>query len=408
MKCRHCGTELHRQFLNLGSAPPANAYLSPEQLREPETWFPLRLLVCDACWLVQTEDYARRELFFTDNYAYFSSYSTSWLEHARRYVTMAISRFGLCSTSCIAEVGSNDGYLLQYVQKASIPCYGIEPTASTARVARMKGIDIIEEFFGQRLAEELVTTGRQADLIIANNVLAHVPDINDFVSGIHRLLKTTGVVTFEFPHLMNMVHESQFDITYHEHFSYLSFTTAERILARHGLVVFDLEEIPTQGGSLRVYAQRKDTGQHVRADSVDEMLRREERVRICEPEFYAGFQAKAEKVKNDLLSLLLRAKEEGVSVAGYGAAAKGNTLLNFAGIRQDLLPCVVDKNPAKQGKFLPGSRIPIVEESWLREYRPQRILIMPWNLKDEVMEQLGYARAWGGRFITAVPEVVIL
>lgn len=407
MKCRHCGTELRLQFLNLGSAPPANAYLSPEQLQEPETWLPLRLLVCEACWLVQTEDYARRESFFTKDYAYFSSYSTSWLEHARRYVAMAISRFGLGPVSCVAEVGANDGYLLQYVQAASIPCYGIEPTAGTARAARAKGIDIIEEFFGQRLASELASAGRRADLIVANNVLAHVPDINDFVSGIQCLIKETGVVTFEFPHLMGMVEKSQFDITYHEHFSYPSLTAVTRILGHHGLTVFDVEELPTQGGSLRVYAQRTEAGRHVRTTTVDGMLRREGMAHICEPEFYAGFQAKAEKVKNDLLAFLLRAKHEGVSVAGYGAAAKGNTLLNFAGIRQDLLPYVVDRNPAKQGKFLPGTRIPIVKESWLREYQPQRILIMPWNLKDEVMEQLRYVRDWGGMFVTAVPEVLV-
>jgi hypothetical protein len=320
---------------------------------------------------------------------------------------MAISRFGLGPVSCVAEVGANDGYLLQYVVAAGIPCYGIEPTAGTARAARAKGIDIIEEFFGQRLASELASAGRQADLIVANNVLAHVPDINDFVSGIQCLIKETGVVTFEFPHLMGMVEKSQFDITYHEHFSYPSLTAVTRILGHHGLTVFDVEELPTQGGSLRVYAQRTEAGRHVRTTTVDGMLRREGMAHICEPEFYAGFQAKAEKVKNDLLAFLLRAKHEGVSVAGYGAAAKGNTLLNFAGIRQDLLPYVVDRNPAKQGKFLPGTRIPIVKESWLREYQPQRILIMPWNLKDEVMEQLRYVRDWGGMFVTAVPEVLV-
>ena len=407
MKCRHCGSELHLPFLDLGNAPPSNAYLTAEAVRSPETWFPLRILVCENCWLVQTEDYAGREALFTQDYAYFSSFSTTWLAHAQRYVDQMITRLGLNASICVVEVAANDGYLLQYVQQAGVPCYGIEPTTSTASAARGKGLDIVERFFGVELAEELVQAGRQADLMAANNVLAHVPDINDFVSGFTRLLKPQGVVTFEFPHLLRMVQQNQFDTAYHEHYSYLSLSTVQRIFADNGLTVFDAEELPTHGGSLRVFAQRSNTGTHAQTTAVAAVLQMEANAGTTTPGFYHEFQHRAEKVKDDLVMFLINAKRKRLKVGAYGAAAKGNTLLNFAGIRPDLLPYVVDKNPAKQGKDMPGSRIPIVDESHLKAHRPDLILILPWNLREEVMAQLAYVREWGGKFVTAVPALEI-
>lgn len=407
MRCRHCGAEISLQFLDLGSAPASNAYLTSEQLQAPETWWPLHLMVCESCWLVQTEDYAGREALFTDDYAYFSSYSTSWLQHARGYVDAMISRFALNPTSCVAEVAANDGYLLQYVRMAGIPCYGIEPTASTARAARVKGIEIVGEFFGRALAERLAASNRCADLMIANNVLAHVPDINDFISGFPLLLNPEGVATFEFPHLLSMVLHNQFDLVYHEHFSYLSLTTVDRMFMSHGLQVFDVEEIPTQGGSLRVYAQRHDTGRQIRSGRVEALLERESAAGMQDRKFYTDFQTKAERVKDDLLAFLLQAKEGGKSVAAYGAAAKGNTLLNFAGVRRDLLSYVADRNPAKQGRYLPGSRIPVVPTAVLQARPPDYLLILPWNIADEVKEQNRELAAGRTRFVTAVPRLEI-
>lgn len=407
MKCRHCGSELSLPFLDLGSAPPSNAYLTQAALRAPEVWFPLRLLVCESCWLVQTEDHAGREALFTEDYAYFSSFSTSWLTHAERYVQDMAARFGLGADSMVAEVAANDGYLLQYVRQAGIPCYGIEPTASTAAAARAKGIEIVERFFGVALAGELAAKGRQADLIAANNVLAHVPDINDFVAGFARLLKPQGVATFEFPHLMRMVDETQFDTAYHEHYSYLSLLAVERIFKANGLTIFDVEELPTHGGSLRILAQRSDAGSHPVSDAVAALRARESAAGMDSPAFYAGFQAKAERVKDDLFAFLIEAKRQGLKTGAYGAAAKGNTLLNFAGVRPDLLPYVVDRNPAKQDRFMPGSRIPIVAEDHLKADRPDFVLILPWNLRDEVTTQLAYVRDWGGRFVTAVPCLTV-
>lgn len=408
MKCRHCNSELRLPFLDLGNAPPSNAYLSEEGLRAPEVWFPLRLLVCDSCWLVQTEDHAGREALFTQDYAYFSSFSTTWLKHAERYVARMVERFGLDEGSRVVEVAANDGYLLQYVRQAGIPCYGIEPTAGTARAARGKGIEIVERFFGGELADELADAGLQADLMVANNVLAHVPDINDFVSGFARLLKPQGVATFEFPHLLRMVQENQFDTAYHEHYSYLSLSVVNRIFEAAGLQVFDVEELSTHGGSLRVFAQRRESGRHVVSGSVDELLAHEVAQGMGRAEFYSGFQAAAELVKNDLLRFLVEARGKGMKVGAYGAAAKGNTLLNFAGIRPDLLPYVVDRNPAKQGSFMPGSRIPIVAEARLSADQPDMVLILPWNLKAEVVSQLAYIREWGGKFVTAVPHLEVL
>ena len=407
MKCRHCESELTLPLVDLGSAPPSNAYLTKHSLRMPEKWFPLRVLVCDNCWLVQTEDFAQADELFDDDYAYFSSFSDGWLAHAERYVSDMVARFGLTEDSHVIEVAANDGYLLQYVQQKGIPCTGIEPTASTAAAARDKGIAVIERFFGVALADELVAAGQQADLTVANNVLAHVPDINDFTAGFSALLKPNGVATFEFPHLMRLIEGTQFDTIYHEHFSYLSLSAVDRIFKANGLVVFDVDELPTHGGSLRVFAQRADAGEWPHTEAVGEMLRREAERGLTSANGYADFQTKSNAVKDGFLRFLLEARRQGKKVAAYGAAAKGNTLLNYAGVRPDLLPFVVDRNPAKQGKYLPGSRIPIVDEQYLREMRPDHILILPWNLKQEVMQQLDYVHDWDAQFVTAVPELDI-
>ena len=405
MKCRHCHAELKLTFVDLGSAPPSNAYLTVEKLQNPEKWFPLRVLVCEKCWLVQTEDFAQADELFDADYAYFSAFSSSWLAHSERYVSDMAQRFSLNEQSYMVEVAANDGYLLQYVKVLGIPCTGIEPTASTAQAARAKGIDIVEEFFGVNLAKLLVADGKQADLTAANNVLAHVPDINDFVAGFTALLKPTGVATFEFPHLLNLIELNQFDTIYHEHFSYLSLTAVQHIFAANGLSVFDVQELPTHGGSLRVFAQRTDTGLQVINDQVRLLLQKEKSVGMRTAEYYTGFQGKSEKVKDDFVAFLIEAKRQGKSVAAYGAAAKGNTLMNFAGIRSDLIRFVVDKNPAKQGKYMPGSRIPIVSEERLIEERPDYVVILPWNLREEIMQQLAYAQEWCGKFVTAVPDL---
>jgi SAM-dependent methyltransferase len=408
VNCRHCHTALHLPFLDLGSAPPSNAYLTAADLHAPEQWLPLRVMVCEQCWLAQTEDFSRPDSLFAADYAYFSSFSDTWLEHARSYVQTMTERFDLGRQSLVIEIAANDGYLLQYVQEAGIPCLGIEPTASTAEAARAKGLTIIEDFFGEDLARRLAAEGRSADLMAANNVLAHVPDINDFVGGFALLLKAGGVATFEFPHLLHLITENQFDTIYHEHYSYLSLVAIETIFAGKGLQIFDVEKLPTHGGSLRVYAQRADTGRRSRTPRVDELLSEEKTAGMTAISFYAGLQKRAEQIKNDLLFFLLDARRQGLTVAGYGAAAKGNTLLNFAGVRSDLLQYVADRNPAKQGKFMPGSRIPIVDESYLQCHKPDRVLILPWNLRDEVIRQLKYIREWGGKFVTAIPRIEVL
>jgi SAM-dependent methyltransferase len=391
--------------VDLGSAPPSNAYLSTTDLRAPEKWYPLRVLVCDRCWLVQTEDYAGFEELFSAEYAYFSSYSSSWLKHAEEYVDAMVEHFTLNKDSLVVEVAANDGYLLQFVEDRGISCFGIEPTASTAAAAREKGIKIIEQFFGVSLAQELAAQEGSADLIAANNVLAHVPDINDFVSGFAHLLKPAGVATFEFPHLMRLVAGNQFDTIYHEHYSYLSLMAVDRIFTSNGLRIFDVEELATHGGSLRVYARRADADNTERSERLLGMLELEKQAGLGTIEYYQGFQPAADKVKNEFLRFLLEMKEQGLSVAAYGAAAKGNTLLNYAGIRPDLLSFVADRNPAKQGMYLPGSRIPIVDEERILTDRPDRVVILPWNLKLEIMEQLACLRDWGGKFVTAVPEL---
>jgi len=405
MKCRHCAAELERVCLDLGSAPPSNAYLSEAALRAPEVWYPLRLLVCERCWLVQTEDHAGREALFSDDYAYFSSFSSSWLAHARAYVEAMRARFALTPASLVCEVAANDGYLLRHVRDAGIPCFGVEPTTSTATAARALGLDIVERFFGVALARELAAAGRQVDLVAANNVLAHVPDINDFVGGFTALLKSDGVATFEFPHLLRLLEENQFDTVYHEHYSYLSLNAVVRVFERNGLAVFDVEELSTHGGSLRVFAQRKGSGRRATTAAVRRVLAEEVGAGLTRAAGYEGFQARIDKVKDDFVSFLIEARRAGRKVAAYGAAAKGNTLMNYAGVRPDLIAYVVDRNPAKQGRFMPGSRIPIVDEARLRADRPDDVVLLPWNLRDELMAQLDYVRDWGGRFVSAVPEL---
>jgi SAM-dependent methyltransferase len=394
-------------LIDLGSAPPSNAYLSAAGLREPEKWFPLRVLVCTVCFLVQTEDFAQAAELFDAEYAYFSGFSSTWLAHAERFVASMITRLGLDRHSQLIEVASNDGYLLQYVKAKGIPCLGIEPTASTAAAARGKGIEVIEEFFGASLGASLAARGRAADLLVANNVLAHVPDVNDFVHGFTQLLKPAGVASFEFPHLLRLIDENQFDTIYHEHFSYLSLTSVEHIFNAAGLSVFDVEELPTHGGSLRVLAQRTDAGQREATAAVGAMRAREVAAGLTGREYYADCQRRFEDLKDEFVAFLIRARAQGKRVAAYGAAAKGNTLLNFAGVRADLITLVADRNPAKQGKFMPGSRIPIVAEQTLREARPDYVVILPWNLRTEVTQQLAYIRSWGGSFVTAVPRLEV-
>ena len=405
MKCRHCGTPLELTLIDLGSAPPSNAYLSKDGLDKPERWYPLRVRVCESCWLVQTQDFADAHELFDGEYAYFSSFSSTWVEHARRYFATMAARLSLGASSMVVEVASNDGYLLQHAKARGIPCLGIEPTASTAAAARAKGIEVVEEFFGEVLGRRLASEGRPADLTVANNVLAHVPDINDFLRGFTAILKPAGVATFEFPHLLRLLDGLQFDTIYHEHFSYLSMLAVDRIMRAAGLEPFAVEELPTHGGSLRVLAQRADTHARGADGSVDALLARERAAGLASATPYAGFQAIAEQIRDDLVTYLIEAKRAGRMVAGYGAAAKGNTLLNFAGVRPDLLRYVVDRNPAKQGKFMPGSRIPIVGPDHLVEERPDDLLVLPWNLLDEIRaENTAVARS-GTRFVSAVPRI---
>lgn len=407
MKCRHCHSELNLFFINLGTAPPSNAYLTLSGLSMSEKHYPLRVMVCTECWLVQTEDFTHATELFSADYAYFSSFSSSWLAHAEQYVANMTARFSLTETSYVVEVAANDGYLLQYVKARNIPCLGIEPTISTANAARAKGIDVIENFFGVSLAQTLIAQGKAADLTVANNVLAHVPDINDFVAGFALLLKPAGVATFEFPHLLRLVADNQFDTIYHEHYSYLSLTAVEHIFADNGLQVFDVEELSSHGGSLRVFAQRSDVGERAVSTNVARLLTIEMDAGITTPAFYRDFQGHADKVKNDFLHFLIEAKRAGKTVAAYGAAAKGNTLLNYAGVRPDLVPYVVDRNPAKQHKFLPASHIPIVDELQLQHTKPDYVVILPWNLRTELIVQLAYIREWGGQFVTAVPVLSV-
>ena len=408
MNCRHCSSKLNLELIDLGSSPPSNAYLSAEALLALEKAFPLRVMVCERCWLAQTLDFADAGELFSADYAYFSSFSTTWLQHAERYVADMVDRFGLDRDSHVVEIASNDGYLLQYFKARGISSMGIEPTASTACAAREKGVETLEDFFGADLGTELAARGKRADLMVANNVLAHVPDINGFLAGFANLLKPQGVATFEFPHLLRLLAETQFDTIYHEHYSYLSLMAVEKIFASNGLSVFDVEELSTHGGSLRVFAQCSATGCRPVSDRVAGVLKLETNAGLSTVEGYQGLQSRAERIKDDFLRFLIDAKRQGKRVAAYGAAAKGNTLLNFSGIRRDLMACEADRNPAKQGKFLPGSRIPIVSEEILYRGKPDYVVILPWNLKSEVMNQLRRAGLDEVQFVTAVPHLEIV
>lgn len=395
-------------MIDLGTAPPSNAYLAASDLSGPESWFPLRVYVCEACWLVQTEDVTGADELFNSSYAYFSSFSATWTAHASTYVRGVVAQLALNQESFVVEVASNDGYLLANLVEMGIPCLGIEPTASTAQAARERGVPTVERFFGSDVARDLANEGRSADLMIANNVLAHVPDINDFVRGFAILLKPTGLATFEFPHLLKLMAGTQFDTIYHEHFSYLSLSAVRTIFASQGLIVVDVEEIETHGGSLRVYARRADCANNAISPRVTALIAAEAAAGLMTTAAYAEFQSRAERIKNDCLAFLIECRRRGRRLAAYGAAAKGNTLLNFAGVRSDLLPYVVDRNPAKVGRFLPGSRIPIVGEAHLQGDRPELVAILPWNLTAEILDQLSYIRDWGGKFVRFVPSLEIL
>lgn len=406
MKCRFCDTSLYDVFLDLGSAPPSNAFLSTSELNAPELYFPLRLYTCTDCHLVQVDEVQKHDALFSSDYVYFSSYSRTWLAHAERYVSRAVERLNLGSQHLVMEIASNDGYLLQYVKALGIPCLGVEPTASTAATARDRGIETLEQFFGEHFARDFATTRRQASLVIANNVLAHVPDLNDFMAGLRTVLAPEGVITVEFPHLLQLVAQRQFDTVYHEHFSYFSYHTVQRVFASHGLRIWDVEELPTHGGSLRLWACHTDAT-YRETPAVAALLVKEAAAGMSDISYYHGFQSLADAIKNDFLAFLIDCKRSGKQVVGYGAAAKGNTLLNYAGVRSDLLGYVVDASPHKQGRYLPGSRIPVVTEARIRESRPDFVVMLPWNLREEITTQLTYIREWGGQFVTTIPQLVV-
>ena len=407
MNCRHCHALLQHRFLDLGHAPPSNAYLTQEELQQPERYYPLRLWVCNSCWLVQTEDYAQAGDLFDADYAYFSSTSSSWLVHARSYAERMCEQLALDANSLVIEVASNDGYLLKNFCAAGIPCLGIEPTEKTADAAQQLGIPVVREFFGERLGKRLVDDGQQADLLIGNNVFAHVPDINDFARGLKVVLKPGGTLTLEFPHLLRLIEQVQFDTVYHEHFSYLSLYSAQHVLAAVGLRIANVEELPTHGGSLRIYACHADD---LRPENpaVAAVLAAEAVAGLRNLDSYYAFQSRVDQLKNDLLAFLVEQKRAGLNVVAYGAAAKGNTMLNYAGIKPDLLSLVFDAAPSKQGKFLPGSHIPIRPPQEIAEIRPDFLLILPWNIAAEVMQQNAFIREWGARFVVAVPRLEVL
>jgi hypothetical protein len=379
-----------------------------EQLNEPETFYPLRLYVCEKCFLVQIDEYKKSEEIFNNQYAYFSSYSTSWLKHCENYVNMICQRLMLNDQSLVYEIASNDGYLLQYFKQKDIKSIGIEPTANTAQVAIDNGIDTIIDFFGKKLAQQIAEKQKKADLIIGNNVLAHVPDLNDFVGGLKLLLKDSGTITMEFPHLFQLISQNQFDTIYHEHFSYLSLFTVQQIFQHHGLELYDVEEIPTHGGSLRIYAKHIDNKAIELTNNIEIVLCKEKSLQMSDLNGYKGFQQKADKIKCDLLNFLIEQKTKNKIVAAYGAAAKGNTLLNYCGVKKDLITFVVDKSPHKQGKYLPGSHVPIVDEQIIKQTKPDFILILPWNIRLEIIEQLHYIKNWDAKIVIPIPKLEII
>lgn len=408
MNCRFCKNELHDVFIDLINSPASNSFLSKEELNEPESFYPLKVYTCSKCFLVQVDEYKKSDAIFDSNYVYFSSYSKSWLAHAKKYTELMTERFKFNESSMVIEIASNDGYLLQYFKEKNVPVLGIEPTANTAQVSIDKGIENVVDFFGVRLATKLAAANKKADLLLGNNVLAHVPDIVDFVGGMKIILKDTGVITMEFPHLMQLVDNNQFDTIYHEHFSYLSFYTVKQIFQSQGLDMFDVEEIPTHGGSLRIYAKHREDSSKTISENVAALLKKEMDKGLATLAYYDNFQQKALKVKLDLTDFLIQQKRNGKRTAAYGAAAKGNTLMNYCGIKYDLVDFVVDANPHKQNKFLPASHIPVVNEQYLKDAKPDFVLILPWNLKDEITTQLSYIKEWGGQFVIPIPELQIL
>ena len=407
MECRACNAELEHTFVDLGVSPLSNSYLAADQLPAMEPHYPLKVLLCSECWLVQLPAVTRPEDIFSD-YAYFSSFSETWLRHAEDYVEKMVQRFGLNENHNVIEIASNDGYLLQYFLQRGIPVLGIEPAANVAEAAVEKGIPTLVKFFGTETAKEMAAEGKAADLLLGNNVLAHVPDLNDFIAGMKMVLKPGGVITMEFPHLMRLMAENQFDTIYHEHFSYFSFLSVEQAFARHGITLFDVEELPTHGGSLRIYGRHETDKTRPVTENVAELRERELREGFDRLETYQGFAKQVEETKRSLLEFLIQAKREGKTIVGYGAAAKGNTLLNYCGVRTDFLDYTVDLNPHKQGHFLPGTRIPIYAREKIRETKPDYVLILPWNLKDEITSQMAHIREWGGRFVVPIPKVEVL
>jgi SAM-dependent methyltransferase len=404
--CRFCGTRLRYTFVDLGMSPLAESWLKPSQLNQMEPFYPLHVYVCDRCFLVQLEEYESPDHIFSD-YAYFSSYSESWLQHAKAYVDMVTRRLSLNKESRVIEIASNDGYLLRNFVANGISALGIEPAANVAKVAVERGIPTLVKFFGVETARQLVSEGIQADLLIGNNVLAHVPDLNDFVQGMKILLKPQGTITMEFPHLLQLIERNEFDTIYHEHFSYLSFTTVETVFAAHGLTLYDVEELPTHGGSLRIYARHTEDCSKPLSRHVRDLKAREEAAGLGRLETYLSFTGKVQETKRKLLDFLIRAKREGKSIVAYGAAAKGVTLLNYCGVRSDFIDYVVDLSPHKQGRFMPGVRIPIFHPDKIKETKPDYVIILAWNLKDEIMRQMAYIDGWGGRFVVPIPEVKI-
>jgi 2-polyprenyl-3-methyl-5-hydroxy-6-metoxy-1,4-benzoquinol methylase len=405
--CRFCNKELYVSFCDLGMSPLSNSYVAADALQKMEIFYPLHAMVCDDCFLVQLPEFESRQQIFGD-YAYFSSYSDSWLAHASTYTDMSLARFGLHAAHQVIEIASNDGYLLQYFQQKGIPVLGIEPAANVAEAARQKGIPTRIQFFGVDTARQLASEGLQADLLLGNNVLAHVPDINDFVAGLRLALKPTGVITMEFPHLLQLMQGNQFDTIYHEHFSYLSLLSVERIFRHHGLRLFDVEQLPTHGGSLRIYGCHSEAISFVTSDAVENLKSAERMAGLEKMATYAQFPEQVKETKRKLLSFLIEAKRAGKSIAAYGAPAKGNTLLNYCGVRQDFIDYTVDRSPHKQGRSLPGSRIPIYHPDRIRTTRPDYVLILPWNIKDEVIDQIGYIREWGGKFAVPIPELTVI
>ncbi len=406
-KCRFCRKSLKHTFVDVGMSPLSNAFLRQEQLNSAEKFYPLHAYVCEQCFLVQLEQFESPDQIFSD-YAYFSSYSDSWLRHAKAYTELMVERFGFNPSSQVIEIASNDGYLLQYFQQKGIPVLGIEPAANVARVAEEKGIPSLVKFFGVETAKALASEGKSADLLLGNNVLAHVPDLNDFVAGMKIVLKPQGILTMEFPHLLQLVEQNQFDTVYHEHFSYFSFLTVEKVFAAHGLTLFDVEELPTHGGSLRIYARHEDAEAIVVNERVIQLKAKEVQAGLDQIETYLGFSEQVKSTKRKLLSFLIEVKNQGKSIVGYGAPAKGNTLLNYCGIRTDLLDYTCDRSPHKQGSFLPGTHIPIDHPDRIRETKPDYLLILPWNLKDEIMQQMAHIREWGGQFVVPIPQVEVI